>query len=87
MKQISGQAHADDSQRTEAVSNGCISKGILSKLFLFGCLLHSYVFQDSILLLITQKVKCISVAAYSIFVIRSASAIVLLERFYSGNLC
>lgn len=68
-------------------SNGYISKGILSKLFLFGRLLHSYVFQDFILLLITQKVKCIPVTAYSIFIIRSASAIVLLGRFYSGNLC
>lgn len=72
-------------KRQRLFSNGYISNGTLSRLFLFSCpLLHSYVFQDFILLIMRSQVYFSDrmFLAYFIFIIRSVSAIVLF-----GNLC
>lgn len=72
-------------------SNGYISNGTLSKMFLFSChLLHSYVFQDFILLLISKSLIYFSgrmFLAYFIFIVRSVSDVVLFGRFYFGYFC
>lgn len=78
-------------KRQRLFSNGYISDGTFSKLFLFiCCLLHSYVFQDFMLLLITKSQVYFSdkmFLAYFIFIIRSVAAIVLFGRFSFGNFC
>lgn len=78
-------------KRQRLFSKGYISNGTFSKLFLYSYhLLHSYVFQDFILLLITKSQIYFSdrmFLAYFMFIIKTVSAIVLFGRFYFGNFC
>lgn len=89
-KWIFGQASDDDSQKLEAVFKRIHFKWDTFQTISLQLSFASFLSQDFILLIITKSQIYFSdrtFLAYFIFIIRSASAVVLFGRFYFGYFC